>query len=205
MTSSSSNFDESNSKKSSSSASNRVDSPGKRPVNRRLRKDFDKFQNDESITVSLKDNNLYEWEATIKGPSDSPYEDGKFVLEIIIPHEYPFKPPKVTFKTKIDHFNVNSKGEIELDILKKEWSPALTIQNVLQSIYRHLSQSSSSDSNRTDSHGKSQAENRLGLEFEMFTNDESIRVSFKDNNLYGKLQSKDPLALHMKVVPSYWT
>ena len=135
MASSSSNSEESNINQSSSSASNRVDNLGKRPGKRCLRNEFAEF---ESIRVSLKDNNLYEWEAIIQGPLGSPYEGGKFVLDISFPDEYPFQPPKVTFKTKIYHFNINSKGEIGLDILTKTWTPALKVHDVLQSIYSHL-------------------------------------------------------------------
>ncbi len=80
------------------------------------------------------DNNIYEWQATILGPRDTPYQDGIFYLSIIFPSEYPFKPPIVKFITKIYHCNINSKGSICLDILKNEWSPALTISKLLLSI-----------------------------------------------------------------------
>ena len=50
------------------------------------------------------------------------------------PPQYPFKPPKVVFRTRVYHCNVNAAGEICLDILKDNWSPALTITKVLLSI-----------------------------------------------------------------------
>lgn len=77
---------------------------------------------------------LFHWQATIIGASDSPYEGGIFNLNIYFPADYPFKPPKVTFMTKIYHCNINSNGGICLDILKDAWSPALTISKVLLSI-----------------------------------------------------------------------
>lgn len=48
--------------------------------------------------------------------------------------EYPFAPPKLRFKTRIYHCNVSPAGEICLDVLKDNWSPALTISKVLLSV-----------------------------------------------------------------------
>ena len=67
------------------------------------------------------------------GPGDSPYSGGVFFVMIQFPPDYPFKPPKVQFQTKVYHPNVNSQGSICLDILKEQWSPALTISKVRRS------------------------------------------------------------------------
>ncbi|CAH0366605.1 unnamed protein product [Pelagomonas calceolata] len=77
---------------------------------------------------------LFHWQATIMGPEDSPYSGGVFFLNIHFPADYPFKPPKVSFTTRIYHCNINANGGICLDILKDQWSPALTISKVLLSI-----------------------------------------------------------------------
>ncbi|XP_012501783.1 PREDICTED: ubiquitin-conjugating enzyme E2 D2 [Propithecus coquereli] len=70
---------------------------------------------------------MFHWQATIMGPNDSPYQGGVFFLTIHFPTDYPFKPPKVAFTTRIYHPNINSNGSICLDILRSQWSPALTI------------------------------------------------------------------------------
>ncbi|XP_065847020.1 ubiquitin-conjugating enzyme E2 8-like isoform X1 [Euphorbia lathyris] len=107
---------------------------------------------------------MFHWQATIMGPCDSPYAGGVFLVSIHFPPDYPFKPPKVpnhsfisssasniqflwlnsfpfiyiwnqvAFRTKVYHPNINSNGSICLDILKDQWSPALTISKVLLSI-----------------------------------------------------------------------
>ena len=77
---------------------------------------------------------LFHWNATIMGPEESPYAGGVFFLAIHFPTDYPFKPPKLNFTTRIYHPNINSNGSICLDILRSQWSPALTISKVLLSI-----------------------------------------------------------------------
>jgi len=81
------------------------------------------------------DSNLYHWRAGLRGTPDSPYEDGVWNLDIIIPENYPLAPPTVSFLTRIVHPNIALKtGEICLDLLKTAWSPAYTISNTLAAV-----------------------------------------------------------------------
>ena len=102
----------------------------------RIKKELELFTKDPPTNCSAGplDDDIYRWQATIMGPSDSPYQGGVFYLEIHFPPDYPYKPPKIKFNTKIYHPNINSSGGICLDILKDQWSPALTISKVLLSI-----------------------------------------------------------------------
>ena len=98
-----------------------------------------------NCTAGPKNENLHDWVSTILGPPGSPYEEGVFILDINFPQEYPFKPPKITFRTRIYHCNINSQGVIWVDILKDQWSPALTLSKVLLSISSLLADYNPSD------------------------------------------------------------
>ena len=74
------------------------------------------------------------WDATIIGPSDSPYTGGIFKLSIKFGDEYPFKPPTIKFITPVLHPNIDKFGNICLDILNVNWSPILSISKLLLSI-----------------------------------------------------------------------
>lgn len=104
--------------------------------NKRLKNELAQIKTSTTTYCSagLRKDNLTEWDATIFGPDDSPYQGGVFSLNMDFPEKYPLKPPHVTFKTKIYHPNINISGGICLDILKEKWSPALSVSHVLLSI-----------------------------------------------------------------------
>ena len=106
-------------------------------AHKRIQKELKELENDGMPSFSagpINRSDLYHWQGSIMGPQDSPYYGGVFFLDIRFPNDYPFKPPKLTFKTRIYHPNINSNGSICLDILKDQWSPALTISKVLLSL-----------------------------------------------------------------------
>ncbi|GAV58420.1 LOW QUALITY PROTEIN: UQ_con domain-containing protein, partial [Cephalotus follicularis] len=98
-------------------------------ASKRINKELKDLQKDPSVCCSAVPLAL----ATIMGPADSPYGGGVFLVSIHFRPDYPFKPPKVSFQTKVYHPNINN-GSICLDILKEQWSPALTVSKVLLSI-----------------------------------------------------------------------
>ena len=71
----------------------------------------------------------------LKGPADSPYEGHNFIVGFTITEQFPFKSPSVGFRTRIYHPNVDeASGSICLDSLNKTWSPAFSLENVMQQL-----------------------------------------------------------------------
>lgn len=105
---------------------------------RQLKKEFDNLKNNPisslGVTVGLLDeHNIFKWKISMIGPQDTPYAGGIFILEADFPEDYPNKPPKVYFKTKIFHCNVFHWG-ICISTLNN-WVPGTTMQKVVSDIY----------------------------------------------------------------------
>lgn len=107
---------------------------------RRLQKEYEEIRklgtsSPYGVTADIVGGDMTHWKGVIKGPEGSVYDSGTFLIDIVIPHDYPYKPPKMRFETRIWHPNISSQtGAICLDILKDEWSPALTIRTALLSL-----------------------------------------------------------------------
>jgi len=110
----------------------------------RSQKEYANFQKkpQDWFRVELKPDNVLSWSVTIIGPDDTPYAKGKFVFEVDIPSEYPFKPPKVKAVTRIYHPNVENKdGSICLGIITSEnWRPQLKMEDVFLALRELLAQ-----------------------------------------------------------------
>jgi len=87
------------------------------------------------VKVEMAGDNLMRLRGEIRGPPDTPYAGGVYKLEIEIPENYPFQPPKIKFLTRIWHPNISSvTGAICLDVLKDQWAASMTLRTVLLSI-----------------------------------------------------------------------
>ncbi|CAF1159032.1 unnamed protein product [Didymodactylos carnosus] len=84
----------------------------------------------------LSDKDEFNWEVIIHGPTNTPYENGKFKIHIRFTELYPLKPPNCQMVTTIFHPNIDkSSGEICLDLLRENWKSTLTIGNILKGIF----------------------------------------------------------------------
>ncbi|CAL1128249.1 unnamed protein product [Cladocopium goreaui] len=103
----------------------------------RLNKEWKEVQRnpDPDILLELDGDSFEQWRAVINGPQESPYEGGRFQLKILCSASYPYAAPQVSFETKVFHPNVNfNTGELCVDILKTDWSPAWTLQYVCRAV-----------------------------------------------------------------------
>ena len=92
------------------------------------------------VSLEPDSDNMLLWNCQLEGPKETPYEGGNFSLYLRIPPDYPLTPPEARFKTRIFHPNIHFKtGEVCLDILKTNWTPAWTVLSVCQAILSMLS------------------------------------------------------------------
>lgn len=104
-------------------------------TNIRLSRELSKLQSDklEGIIIETP-TDLMIWNAKIKGPQNSPFENGIFDIQLKFNTDYPIKPPSVKFLTQMYHPNIYRDGKICIDILQSEWTPAQNIRTILISI-----------------------------------------------------------------------
>jgi ubiquitin-conjugating enzyme (huntingtin interacting protein 2) len=89
-------------------------------------------EKDSDVELAVVKEDLQHLRGSFMGPPDTPYQSGKYILDIRIPSDYPFRPPVMKFETKLWHPNVGSvTGAICLDTLSINWSPVLTLKSAL--------------------------------------------------------------------------
>ncbi|CAG9813791.1 unnamed protein product [Phaedon cochleariae] len=111
-------------------------------VTKRLHKELMTLMMSQETNVSAfpEGENLFKWIGTILGPKDSAYDSLKFKLSLQFPNSYPYTAPIVKFITPCFHPNVDTSGNICLDILKDKWSALYDVRTILLSVQSLLSE-----------------------------------------------------------------
>ncbi|XP_003387148.1 PREDICTED: ubiquitin-conjugating enzyme E2 L3-like [Amphimedon queenslandica] len=104
---------------------------------KRLAKELDEIRKSGQKVfreVQVNETNILKWSGLIV-PDNPPYNKGAFRINIEFMAEYPFKPPKIVFLTKIYHPNIDEKGQVCLPIISPEnWKPATKTDQVIQAL-----------------------------------------------------------------------
>ncbi|KAI3660209.1 hypothetical protein MP638_004483, partial [Amoeboaphelidium occidentale] len=88
-----------------------------------------------SYTAQPLEDNIFEWHFTLLGPPDTEFEGGIYHGRILLPAEYPFKPPSVIFLTPNGRFETNKKICLTITGHHPEyWQPAWGIRTAVLAI-----------------------------------------------------------------------
>ena len=83
------------------------------------------------FSVWPKDEGFMVWEGRIRNLPDARHAGKEYSLEIRFSENYPFRPPVMRFTSRVKCENILRNGDICMDILYDEWSPAFTISKLM--------------------------------------------------------------------------
>lgn len=104
-----------------------------RIINKQFQDLWQEIPEEYGFTAGPLEDDLLHWQASIVGPAETPYNSGRFWIRLDFTTDFPFKPPKILFQTKIYHPNITEEGKICADFLT-EWKPSFSIGYILQAI-----------------------------------------------------------------------
>ncbi|KAM6324583.1 ubiquitin-conjugating enzyme E2 J1 [Aegotheles albertisi] len=108
----------------------------KSPAVKRLMKEAAELKDptDHYHAQPLEDN-LFEWHFTVRGPPDSDFDGGIYHGRIVLPPEYPMKPPSIILLTANGRFEVGKKICLSISGHHPEtWQPSWSIRTALLAI-----------------------------------------------------------------------
>ncbi|SGZ22303.1 BQ5605_C022g09471 [Microbotryum silenes-dioicae] len=101
---------------------------------KRILKEASELEADDSCDYSAGplEDDLFNWHFTIKGPSGTDFEGGVYHGRMILPSEYPFKPPEIYMATPSGRFETNKKICLSISSFHPEtWQPSWGIRTAL--------------------------------------------------------------------------
>eukprot|EP00558_Chaetoceros_sp_UNC1202_P011246 CAMPEP_0197252496 /NCGR_PEP_ID=MMETSP1429-20130617/61667_1 /TAXON_ID=49237 /ORGANISM="Chaetoceros sp., Strain UNC1202" /LENGTH=421 /DNA_ID=CAMNT_0042714899 /DNA_START=79 /DNA_END=1344 /DNA_ORIENTATION=- len=113
----------------------------KSPSLRRIQADIRELSIDPSdrYHAAPLENDMFEWHFTIRGADGTDFEGGYYHGRILLPAEYPFKPPNIVFLTPSGRFETNVKVCLSFSAYHPElWQPAWGIRLILEALVSFL-------------------------------------------------------------------
>uniref|UniRef100_A0A914VAR1 UBC core domain-containing protein n=1 Tax=Plectus sambesii TaxID=2011161 RepID=A0A914VAR1_9BILA len=106
------------------------------PAVKRLMKEAQELMEPtELYTAQPLDDNLFEWHFTVRGPPDTDFAGGIYHGRIILPTEYPMKPPSIILLTPNGRFELHKKICLSISGYHPEsWQPSWSIRTALLAI-----------------------------------------------------------------------
>ena len=104
---------------------------------RRIHADMKELRTDASDQYSAepREDDLFDWHFTLRGPAGTDFEGGLYHGRILLPREYPFKPPNIVFLTANGRFEVRTKICLSISAYHPEsWQPAWGIRTILEAL-----------------------------------------------------------------------
>lgn len=81
------------------------------------------------------ESDLFEWHFTVRGPPDTPFADGVYHGRIVLPAEYPLKPPEIILLTQNGRFEVGKRICLSVTAHHQEtWQPSWGIRTILTAL-----------------------------------------------------------------------
>ncbi|TFK72526.1 UBC-like protein [Pluteus cervinus] len=78
------------------------------------------------------EDDIFEWHCTLRGPAGTEYEGGLYHFRILLPAEYPFRPPSIMMLTPNGRFELNTKICISFTSYHEElWQPAWGVRTAI--------------------------------------------------------------------------
>lgn len=108
----------------------------KSPAVKRLMKEAAELRDPtEHYHAQPLEDNLFEWHFSVRGPPDSDFDGGVYHGRIILPPEYPMKPPSIILLTPNGRFEVGKKICLSISGHHPEtWQPSWSIRTALIAI-----------------------------------------------------------------------
>mmetsp|Transcript_57736 Transcript_57736/g.141006 ORF Transcript_57736/g.141006 Transcript_57736/m.141006 type:complete len:378 (+) Transcript_57736:122-1255(+) len=113
----------------------------KSPSLRRIQADIRELSLDPSPNYHAAplEDDMFEWHFTIRGATGTDFEGGVYHGRILLPPEYPFKPPHIMFLTPSGRFETNTKICLSFTAFHAElWQPAWGIRLILEALISFL-------------------------------------------------------------------